>query len=89
MDKNRLYHILENQAYFNGNVVEFMNSCNATMDSLIKTNEKLTKDIHKQKRATLKVTIMLVVLGVDIIKLRKEVNELKRSKERKDEPDEC
>lgn len=89
MDKNRLYHILENQAYFNGNVVEFMNSCNATMDTLIKSNEKLTKDLIKQKRTTMKVAIMLIILGIDIIKLRKDINELTESKERKEEPNEC
>lgn len=89
MDKNRLYHILENQAYFNGNVVEFMNSCNATMDTLIKSNEKLTKDLIKQKRTTMKVAIMLIILGIDIIKLKKDINELTEPKERKEEPNEC
>lgn len=82
MSERVLFEILNQQSIFDGHVLKFMNT-------QAELNLKLAKRISKQRGLNLILFGGLLIVGSELMKMKREMDQLKESKCGKGVSDEC
>ena len=82
MSERALFEILNQQSIFDGHVLKFMNT-------QAELNCKLMKRLSKQKGLNLLLFGGLLIVGTELVKMKRETERLKESKCGKGVSDEC